>query len=144
MPDISKIKSWINSFYDCKHEFLITTADKYFKSFIESDFGIAWFTPDELKAYNFYSSMDCNLGASCYFDWSDDELKSYFQNFKTDQKGNVEKLAVNLEEHIFLNGYAAPISEMNWWIVNSNTNEFWPIHPAGLAEVKISDFINEN
>jgi len=137
LPNHEILKEHINKYSNCKIKFITTTADKYFDEFEKTDFGIAWFTPDELDAYNFYSSFDCNVGGNCYFNWKDEKLNLLTR--KLVNIGMKDQKVKELEKYIMERGYAAPISELNWWVMDNDGN-YKVIHPSGLAQLKISDF----
>ncbi len=140
LPNHQTIETAFRSAIPCEFIFLTTNADEYFNNFSKVDFGMAWFTPDELEAYNFYSSLDCSVGGNCYFNWKDSKLNHSLEKLSRYQtRDQIISLAKNTEKYIFDQGYAAPIAELNWWVLDDN-KKYRPIHPAGLAQMKISDF----
>jgi hypothetical protein len=141
LPDLSILQSAIKKAIPCPIHFSVTEADKYFENFAKSDFGIAWFSPDYLDLYNAFSAFDCAPGGSCYFNWKDQELQSAIDQLRASSENGVsdKDLAIPIERLLFKRGYAAPISEMNWWI--KRKNDFQPIHPAGLGQISVSDFL---
>lgn len=143
LPFLEKIRSHLQDNIHCPMEFIVTTADKYFENFKKVDIGIAWFTPDEKAVYNFFSCFDCGEKGLCYFNWNDSELQKIVDNLKKNFSDDYlsKKYFLDLEELLKNNEYSVPIAEMNWWI--KKDNKIKAIHPSGLAQVKISDFISQ-
>ncbi len=141
LPNLQKMKELIAASVPCKLEFAVTEADKYFVNFSKSDLGVAWFSPDYLDLYNEFSAFDCSKKGACYFNWNDPTLqKSIDQLRQMSQLGVAdEKAAIDVERILFRNGYMAPLSEMNWWI--QTPDGYRPIHPAGLGQLSISEFL---
>jgi hypothetical protein len=141
LPDIEKLKNFFKKNIPCPIDFLITDADKYFVNFAQADIGLCWFTPDSLDLKDAYSSIDCSAGGSCYFNWKDKDLQNSVDKInKSSELGNSDKAeALEIERLLYKKGFIAPLVEMNWWITDESSSK--AIHPAGLFQVKASDFL---
>ena len=140
LPGHEILKRYLTQISNCQIEFNITEASRYFKDFAKNDIGIAWFTPDFLTVYNIFSIFDCDTNA-CYFNWKDSKMQGLIREVKRSVElgnDNIE-LATKIENHLFKNGYASPIADMNWWIKKGDKIEV--IHQAGLFQLRISDFL---
>jgi hypothetical protein len=142
LPDHALLKKAIESGTKCELSFESTTSDKYFEAFARNDIGLAWFTPDFIDLPSFYSQFDCSVGSPCYFSWLDPALQYAIDRLKqSSSKGLQDKsLALEIERLLAQKGYAVPIAEMNWWLRHKQKTS--PIHPAGLFQLRISDFID--
>jgi hypothetical protein len=143
LPNLKVLGEGISIAIGCATEIKISTGDKYFENFGETDFGVAWFTPDFLDIYNVYSAFDCEEGRSCYFDWGDPELSALLSRLKNSTKISMRDVetALAVEKHLQTSGYMIPIAEMNWWIIGPTTQK--SVHPAGLFQVRLQDFFEE-
>ena len=141
LPNLELLKELLSRAVACPVQYAVTTADKYFERFKENDFGIAWFSPDYLDLYNEFSAFDCRAPGFCYFNWKDSELQKLIDDLRnSSQEGRVDKgKAIAIERLLKKKGYAAPFAEMNWWI--RTTDGYRAIHPAGLCQVSISEFL---
>lgn len=141
LPYLDVLQREIPAALGCPVDFSITTADKYFDEFKKNDIGIAWFTPDERLFYDYYSAFDCGERSVCYFNWHDAELQREIDRLRASaaNQDDEKKIALSIERRISRRGYAAPLSEMNWWIKSAHGIE--PIHPSGLAQIHIGDFL---
>lgn len=141
LPDFEKIKAEINEAVPCEIVYSVTNADTYFREFAKNDIGIAWFTPDFLDIYNIFQPFDCSGGDSCYFNWKDKELQMRIDLVREKSLDGIQdkENAIAVERILLKKGYAAPIAEMNWWI--KTEAEYKPIHPAGLFQMRIGDFL---
>jgi hypothetical protein len=141
LPDLEKIRSHLLDTIPCPVQFAITNADTYFSDFASADFGMAWFTPDFLDLYNVVSPFDCESASPCYFDWQDSELKHAIKSLKdASARGLQDKAAaIRVEKILNVKGYVVPIANMNWWIRSEKGTR--SVHPAGLFQVRIEDFL---
>ena len=141
LPNLEVLKHGIAEAIRCPVEFSITNADTYFQKFATVDIGIAWFTPDFLDIYNIFQPFDCAGNSACYFNWHDKSLQNGIDSIRVASLSGIQdkERALDVERVIFKKGYAAPIAEMNWWIKNKKGTR--PIHPAGLFQIKVEDFL---
>lgn len=140
LPDVDILKKWLHSSIPCNIDLILSNTDEYFKQFYKADLGFLWVTPDYLDYYNIYSVFDCQA-SNCYFQWNDKKLQNLLnqlRDYKT--SGNArEELSIKIEKYLLVNGYVAPLLQMNAWIEVDGVTR--PVHPAGLAQLKGSDFL---
>jgi len=142
LPDLDVLREWLKSSIQCDINLITSNTDEYFKNFYKADLGLLWVTPDYLDYYNIYSVFDCAT-SNCYFDWHDKKMQSLLNNLRNHKafEGSREGLAIEMEKYLLSHGYVAPLLQMNAWIeVNGKTK---PVHPAGLAQLKATDFLGD-
>lgn len=139
--DRAALEALLARILSCPVKLQVTDAAHYFDEFNNADFGLCWFTPDFLALSNVYGEFQCVDNGPCYFDWKDDALQSLLKKLnRADAESHpAEEIALRVEKHLLNNGYVAPIAEMNWWI--SKQGKTVPIHPAGLFQVRLGDFL---
>ena len=142
LPHLPVLREKLQAAIGCPIEFSVTNADTYFQEFSKSDVGIAWFTPDFLDLYDIFAPFDCSVSNSCSFNWHDFALQREIDKIKkSGYLGETDKTtAIEIERILLKNGYVAPIAEMNWWIRKAD-GAIGSIHPAGLFQVRVSDFL---
>jgi MFS family permease len=143
LPSIPILKEFLIENTDCSIEFIDTNADRYFSDFEKSDIGFCWFTPDTIALSNAYAQFDCGPGGACYFNWNNKLIQDGIDHIRTaESKGDSTRvLADSVEKLITKEAYALPLVELNWWIADKN--RVTAIHPAGLFQIRASDFIDE-
>lgn len=141
LPHLNKIQDYLRGAISCPIEFKVTKADSYLEQLLKSDLGVAWFTPDFLDISSTFAPFDCQNGAACNFDWKDSELALLIEKTKKAGANGTNDLgsAAEIEELFLRKGYVAPLAEMNWWIKTGD--QLTPIHPAGLFQLRIRDFL---
>lgn len=141
LPNVNFIASWLKKNIPCSVDVSVLPTDRYFQQFYKNDFAFLWVTPDYLDYYNIYSVFDC-ASSNCYFEWHDGKLKKLLdilKDYRTSQDRK-EEVAIQIEKYLMSNGYVAPLLQMNTWIAIDNVVK--QAHPAGLAQLKASDFLN--
>ena len=143
LPDLDVLREWLLSSIPCDIDLVISNTDEYFKQFYKADFGFLWVTPDYLDYYNIYSVFDC-IASNCYFNWHDKKMESLFNRLRDYKisEGTREELAIEMEKYLMSHGYVAPLLQMNAWIEVNNITR--AVHPAGLAQLKSSDFLKNS
>jgi Bacterial extracellular solute-binding proteins, family 5 Middle len=140
IPEPAMVSNWLASKSPCPITSSVVDGANYFESFKKSDFALAWFTPSFLSSYDLLSVYDCSTGAICYMNWKDPQLQGSMDNLRNNFYSNSESFEniMAAEKRLHAQGYMVPVAEMNWWIERDEAQK--PIHPAGLFQVRLSDF----
>ncbi|MFH1728882.1 MAG: hypothetical protein ABIA04_10760 [Pseudomonadota bacterium] len=140
LPERNNLRKWLKQLSPCEIEIIEYQTERVVYEYADSDFGFLWVTPDYLDYYNIYSIFDCEENI-CFFNWQDNQLQTLLNKIKSADLSEEKKALIsqNIEEHLINNGYVAPLLQLNTWMKINNA--ILPVHPAGLAQLKISDFI---
>ena len=124
----------------CPIDVINSNGLSFFESFEQVDYVLAWFSPTYLASYDLISVYDCNDEGLCYFDWHDRQLQAKIDLLRNSYLAGAEsKLAIAaIEEIVRQEGYVIGVAEMNWWLTDGQRKV--PAHPAGFAQIRLSDF----